>query len=264
MHPPDDPNAFDRLARLVALLRGPGGCPWDRAQSLESMKPHLIEEAHEAADAIDRGDLADLTEELGDLLFLVLFLGHLTGEKTGLRGEDLARGVTAKMISRHPHVFEDAEATTPGDVLVHWEKSKSRERRDAGRSVLDGLPLTLPALQRAHRLQERAAGLGFDWPAAAPVMEKLREELGELEAEVAAGDGERVRDEIGDLIFSVVNLARKLGVNAEDALRGTSEKFRSRFARVEDGIRASAHPLTLEEMDALWDQAKAEESSRRK
>jgi len=225
------------------------------------MKPHLIEEAHEAADAIARREDAGLAEELGDLLFLVLFLTRLLGERTGISAADLARGVTGKMIARHPHVFEGASAETPADVLVHWEASKSRERMASGKSVLDGLPLTLPALQRAARLQERAAGLGFDWPEAAPVLVKIREEVTELAAEMDAGDASRTRAEIGDLLFSVVNLARKLGVSAEDALRDASEKFRRRFATVEAGIRDAGHPLTLVEMDRLWDEAKRAEPS---
>lgn len=253
---PDDPHPFDRLVGIMAVLRGDPGCPWDRAQSEETMKPHLVEEAYEAVEAIEARDPRALREELGDLLFLIVFLARLAEERGEFTARELAAGAAEKMIRRHPHVFRDAAAGHPRDVVRHWERVKRAERPGAGESVLDGLPRALPELQRAQRMQERASGLGFDWGSAEPVLEKIAEELAELAEARAGGDPARVAEETGDLLFSCVNLARQLEVNAEEALRGACARFRRRFVRVEEALRAAGGQLTLEEMDRVWEAAK--------
>lgn len=272
--PPDDPNPFDRLARIMALLRSDLGCPWDRAQDHESMKAHLIEETYEAVEAIESGDPGALREELGDVLFLVFFLAQLSREKGDFDVHQVAEGAAAKMVRRHPHVFRDAQAETPADVLVHWEESKSRERGEAEGSVLDGLPHALPALQRAQRVQDRASGLGFDWADPDPVLEKIEEEVRELRQalgrrgdvrdarEEAAPGGpqrDRVEEELGDLLFAAVNLARLLGLNAEETLRAAVAKFARRFRAVERARAAAGGKMTLEEMDRVWEEEKRKE-----
>lgn len=277
-----DPAALDpcdrdqppmaRLLALMARLRTPGtGCPWDLEQDFPTIAPHTIEEAYEVADAIARGDYAELKDELGDLLFQVVFYAQMARERGLYDFDAIAATLTDKMIRRHPHVFATAERPADGDgMTLRWEDGKARERaRKAaaeGRpaSLMDGVILALPALTRAVKLQKRAARVGFDWTEAAPILDKIEEEIGELRAEMEAGTPapDRLEDELGDLLFAVANLARRLMVDPEGALRRTNAKFERRFRAIEDGLRAAgrtADEASLEEMEALWQQAKAAE-----
>ena len=262
---------IDDLIAVMAKLRDPeGGCPWDIEQTFETIAPYTIEEAYEVADAIGHGDMDQLEDELGDLLFQVVFYAQMSDEQGGFRFDDVARRIATKMRERHPHVFGEADERTSAGQTVAWETRKAEEREaraaKTGRrpSVLDGVALALPALMRAQKLQKRAAREGFDWPDLGPVVAKIREELGELEAEIALGASEdRLRDEAGDLIFACVNLARHLGVDAEVALRGTNEKFERRFRAVEDRLAERGKTPAdsdLDEMDALWNEAKRSEA----
>ena len=265
-----DKRPIDDLLYVMAQLRDPdNGCPWDREQTFETIAPYTIEEAYEVADAIDQGDRTQLEDELGDLLFQVVFYAQMSRETGGFDFEDVARRIATKMRDRHPHVFGDAEERSSAAQSVAWETHKAQERdrraQTSGQppSALDGVARALPALMRAQKLQKRAAREGFDWPDLGPVLAKIREELGELEAEIAADAPEaRLRDEAGDLLFACVNLARHLGVDAEIALRGTNDKFERRFRSVEQGLEAKGKTLSesdLAEMDALWDEAKTAE-----
>lgn len=267
----DDLAATDlaRLVRLVARLRAPDGCPWDREQTLSSVRAYLLEEAHEAAAAIDRGEPEALCAELGDLLFQAAFVGRLAEEGGAFGLADAIERARAKMIARHPHVFGGEELATAEQVRAAWERRKLREEGNGRASLLDGaVAATLPALLAAYRVTQKAAGVGFDWPDAAAVLDKLDEEVAELRAELAGGppEGERLERigaELGDLLFTVANLARKLEIDPEAALAGTLLKFRRRFAHVERELAARGRPLgeaTLAEMDALWGEAKAREA----
>jgi nucleoside triphosphate diphosphatase len=262
------PTDLDRLLALVERLRAPDGCPWDREQTLPDLRAYLLEEAHETAAAIDERDFDALCGELGDLLFQVAFLTRLAVEAGGFApGEPLAR-VTAKMIARHPHVFGGEELADANAVRASWERRKLREEVAGRRSLLDGAAATtLPALVAAYRLTQKAAGVGFDWPDAGDVLAKVEEEVDELRNELTAdAQGERLRDEIGDLLFAVANLARHLDVDPEGALAGTNLKFRRRFVHVEAGLAARGRRLgeaTLAEMDALWEEAKRDEANER-
>ena len=255
-------KSIDQLLEIMARLRDPkGGCPWDREQSFATIAPYTIEEAYEVADAISRGDTAALKDELGDLLFQVVFHARMAEESGAFAFDDVVNTISNKMLRRHPHVFGEAHVSDAEAQTVAWEVHKARERE--GRATLDGIALALPALLRAIKLQNRAARVGFDWPNLVPVMDKLREELAEIEHEIATGGGpDRLEDELGDLLFVVANVARHLGIDPEAALRRTNAKFERRFRRIEEllaqkGITPSSS--TLEEMDALWDQAKDEE-----
>jgi len=260
---PTDPVA--RLLVIMERLRDPQrGCPWDREQSFHSIAHYTLEEAYEVADSIERGDLGELRDELGDLLFQVVFYAQMAREQGAFDFQQVAEGICAKMIRRHPHVFGDAVVADVEAQRKAWETLKSGERQaKAGEqppSRLDGVALALPALVRAHKLQRRAAEVGFDWPDAKRVLAKVREETAELAVEIAAAAGqERLEGEIGDLLFSVVNLARHLGVDAEAALRGANAKFERRFKGVEAGLRArgkTPEQSDLAEMDALWEAMK--------
>ncbi|MCX7718904.1 MAG: nucleoside triphosphate pyrophosphohydrolase [Candidatus Sumerlaeaceae bacterium] len=267
-------DPFRRLLRIMERLQEPGGCPWDLEQTHESLKPYMIEEAYEALDAIDRGDYEDLKEELGDVLLQVLFHSVLAARFGRFHVDDVLRTSAAKMIRRHPHVFGEVEARTAAEVLANWERLKQHER--AGKasagdgngegaqppSVLAGVPSNLPALLRAQRMQEKAARVGFDWENPLQVLDKVEEELRELRAALEAGDKAHSREEFGDLMFSLVNLARFLDIDAENAVRETAEKFRARFAHIERRAHEQGRKLdtlTLAEMDALWDEAKSAE-----
>lgn len=254
-----------RLLDVMARLRDPvDGCPWDLAQTSASIAPYAIEEAYEVVDAIERGDMADLRDELGDLLLQVVFHARMAQESGAFDFADVAQAIVDKMERRHPHVFAAATDDPPaGD----WEALKAQERAAKGAGlagVLDDVPAGLPALTRAAKLTRRAARVGFDWPDLAQVMAKLREETAELQAEIDAGDMEAARAELGDLLFVCANLARKLDVDPEAALRDTNAKFVRRFAHVEAALAAegrSPDRSTLAEMDRLWDAAKALEKT---
>ncbi len=255
---------IDRLLEVMRRLRDPeGGCPWDLEQTFETIAPYTLEEAYEVADAIARGDREALREELGDLLLQVVYHARMAAERGWFDFDDVARTVADKMIRRHPHVFGDARVDSAEAQVRAWEEHKARERAATGReSVLDGLPLALPALVRALKLQQRAARVGFDWPDAREVLDKIEEEIRELRAELARGDRDRLEDEIGDLLFSVANLARKLDLDPEGALRRANAKFERRFRTLERLARARGldlHALDLAGLERLWQEAKAEE-----
>jgi ATP diphosphatase len=266
---PSHPDPVARLRAIMAALRDPEtGCPWDREQSFATIAPYTIEEAYEVADAIERGAMEDLADELGDLLLQVVYHAQLAEEAGHFRFEDVGEAVCAKMIRRHPHVFGDQrDGRDAAGQTRAWEAVKAAERagRAARTSALDGVTLGLPALTRALKLQARAARVGFDWPDVSGVTDKIVEEARELAAEcdaVGAGDPARLAEEYGDLLFVMVNLGRWLGVDPEAALRATNAKFERRFRAVEQGLAAQGRPpqdATLAEMDALWDAAKAAE-----
>ncbi|MBZ9847835.1 nucleoside triphosphate pyrophosphohydrolase [Mesorhizobium sp. CA14] len=266
---------ISRLIEIMAALRAPKtGCPWDIEQNFSTIAPYTIEEAYEVADAIARGDLDDLREELGDLLLQVVYHAQMAEEIGEFAFGDVVEAITTKMIRRHPHVFGDEKARSAGMAKGMWEKIKAAEKaekRDAriargldpedhGKGYLDSVPVGLPALTRALKLQEKAARVGFDWSEAAPILDKIEEEIGELREALATGDAAPIRDEFGDMLFAVVNLGRHLKLDSEAALSGTNEKFRSRFHYVEQALAASGSSLekaTLDEMEALWQQAKS-------
>jgi tetrapyrrole methylase family protein/MazG family protein len=255
-------RSFDQLVQLMTTLRGPDGCPWDRKQTLASLKPFIIEESYEVVDAIDRDDRAALAEELGDFLLQAVFVAELTREEGSFDVYDSITAIHDKLVRRHPHVFGDVEASDAEQVLVNWEKLKNEERKAENKSVLAGVPQSLPALLRASRLTEKAARVGFDWRRTEDVFEKLEEEIAEVREAIANGDEKATHDEIGDLLFTIANIARKLGVNAEEALQSTNRKFTRRFESMESKVRGDGRnldQLTLEQMDALWDEAKAAE-----
>lgn len=270
-----DGHTFTRLVEVMQTLLGPGGCPWDREQSLESLRPYLVEETFEVLDALESGTPADHCEELGDLLFQVVFQSEIRRAESAFTVDDVVRSIVDKLVRRHPHIFGTAKADTSEAVLVRWDEIKAEERRAkaiargqdpkaaARRSALDGVPLSMPGLARAQALTARAARVGFDWPDADGPRAKVTEELGELDDAVASGDRDAVERELGDLLFAAVNLARKLDVDADAALRGSVRRFRDRFRYVEAGLEergSSTANATLEEMDALWDEAKTRES----
>ncbi|MBM3535929.1 MAG: nucleoside triphosphate pyrophosphohydrolase [Alphaproteobacteria bacterium] len=259
---------IDRLIEIMARLRTPeGGCPWDLEQTFASIAPYTIEEAYEVADAIARGNLADLKEELGDLLLQVVFHARMAEERQAFAFDDVAKAIADKMIRRHPHVFGAAPERDATAQTVSWEAAKAAERSEkASRgpaSALDGVALALPALMRADKLQRRAARVGFDWPEARQVLDKIDEEIGELRRELDAGARkDAAEDEVGDLLFALANLARHLGVDPEAALRRGNRKFERRFRAIEAALAARGRRpegATLEEMEALWQQAKDEE-----
>jgi tetrapyrrole methylase family protein/MazG family protein/ATP diphosphatase len=256
---------IDRLLAIMARLRDPAdGCPWDLEQTFATVAPYTVEEAYEVADAIERGDLTDLRDELGDLLLQVVFHARMAEERGAFAFDDVVRAINDKMIRRHPHVFADETYASLAHQKQGWETLKAAERYGKGRaaSLLDDVPVGLPALTRAVKLSSRAATVGFVWPTVHEVVAKLDEEVDELKAEIAAGDLEKARQEMGDVLFVVANLARTLEVDPEDALRFTNAKFARRFQYIE--ARLAERGLTpdqsdLEEMDALWDEAKAAE-----
>ena len=260
-----DPRAIERLLAIMARLRDPkDGCPWDREQDFSTIAPYTIEESYEVADAISRGDMAALKDELGDLLFQVVFHARMAEERGDFAFGDVVTAISDKMLRRHPHVFGEADVANAAAQTVAWEAHKAKERETKG--TLDGVALALPALLRAIKLQNRAARVGFDWPNLVPVLDKLREELVEIEHEITqGGQPDRLEDEVGDFLFVVANVARHLGIDPEAALRRTNGKFERRFKRIEELLAAEGKTpseSTLEEMDALWDQAKAEEKAK--
>ena len=263
-----EPSELSRLLDIMARLRDPRtGCPWDREQSFATIAPYTVEEAYEVAEAAERGDVAALREELGDLLLQVVFHARMAEEARLFAFDDVARAIADKMVRRHPHVFGTATVDSAAAQTVAWEDHKAEERRakaaGAPPSALDGVGLGLPALTRAVKLQRRAARVGFDWPAVAPVFDKIDEEIGELRHEMENGsDPARISDEIGDLLFAVVNLARRLDTDPEQALRGACRKFERRFRYVEEAIAAkglSPENAGLNAMETAWQEAKARE-----
>ncbi len=251
-----------QLLATTARLRAPDGCPWDRAQTTASMAPHLLEEAFEAADALRRGDVAAAHEELGDMLVNVAMVAQIASEHAAFTLDGVAAAAAAKLERRHPHVFGAQRAGAVEHAQQRWEHEKSREREAAGggaRSVLAGVPLALPALLRAFRIGEKAARAGFDWPDRAGPRAKVDEELAELDAAIVSGDRGQVAAELGDVLFSLCNLARHLGVEPEIALAGTTAKFQRRFTAVEQAMGHRLEGRSLAELDAAWERAKADE-----
>jgi len=250
-----------RLLDIMAALRDPAtGCPWDRVQDFATIAPYTIEEAYEVADAIARRDFSALPDELGDLLFQVVYHARMAEEAGQFDFADIARAISDKMIRRHPHVFADAAVRSATAQTMAWEAQKQAERTaKSEHTVLAGVPVILPALTRAHKLTARAARVGFDWPDAAAVLDKLDEEISELRAELPDADPARLTDELGDMLFVLANLARKLGLDGETCLRHANEKFTRRFNAVEDRVAAEGKTLsesTLDEMEAHWQAVK--------
>ena len=266
---------ISRLIEIMAALRDRDtGCPWDIEQDFSTIAPYTIEEAYEVADAIARNDLNDLRDELGDLLLQVVYHAQMAEEVREFAFGDVVQAITEKMIRRHPHVFGDEKARSAGMAKGMWEKIKAEEKalkreariargrdpEDHGKGFLDGVPVALPALTRALKLQEKAARVGFDWTDAGPILDKIEEEIGELREAVSKRDAASMKDEFGDVLFALVNLGRHLKIDSEGALSGTNQKFRSRFHHVESALNASGRTLdasTLDEMEALWQRAKS-------
>ncbi|SIQ77502.1 ATP diphosphatase [Rhizobium sp. RU35A] len=262
-----------RLLDLMAALRHPHtGCPWDVEQTFETIKPYTIEEAYEVADAIERNDLDDLKDELGDLLFQVVFHAQMASEAGAFSFGDVVEAVMTKMIRRHPHVFARSDAATPEAVKVQWDEIKSAEKReraerrarrgiteDVKAGFLGSVQRSQPALTEALKLQERAAKVGFDWSEAEPILDKIEEEIEELRAALKSGAPDKVKDELGDLIFALVNIGRHVKADPEQSLRGTNTKFRRRFSHIETSLQAmnvSLEDASLEQMEGLWQAAK--------
>lgn len=258
------PNT-QKLLEIMAKLRDPnGGCPWDLEQDFATIAPYTIEEAYEVADAIGKGDKAALREELGDLLLQVVFHAQMAKEENSFTFEDVAQAINDKMVRRHPHVFAGADIKTAEAQTKNWEDIKAAERgkKSKDTSALADVPVALPALLRAQKLQSRASRVGFDWPDVVGVIEKIEEELDETKEALASGDNEKIAEEIGDLLFAVVNLARFMNQDAESALRGTNDKFTRRFHHVEAMAKAQGREMktmNLEELEALWQDAKKKE-----
>ncbi len=263
--------SIDRLLEIMARLRDPdNGCPWDQRQTYATIVPYTLEEAYEVADAIERGAMDELRDELGDLLFQVVFYSRIAEEEQRFDFSDVVHGICDKMERRHPHVFDDASYDDEQQLHAAWEKKKAEER--AGRtgesekhSQMDGIARALPALVRAEKLQKRAARVGFDWPSAQGAYDKIREELDEVSEEMQAGDDERLQDELGDLMFAMVNLVRLSGMDAEQALRAANDKFERRFRAMETTLHDSGHAdlgkLDLQALDAAWEAVKRNEKT---
>jgi tetrapyrrole methylase family protein/MazG family protein len=251
-------TSFESFAEIVAHLRAPNGCPWDREQTHESLRKHLLEEAYETITAIDSGDFADMREEFGDLLLQIVLQSQIANEEEQFNVNQVIHGIHSKIVRRHPHVFGDVEVAGVSGVLANWEKLKEQERKDKKqqKGLLDGVPIAIPALEQAQEYQDRAARVGFDWPEIDGVLDKVKEEIDEIKN--TETDFE-LASEIGDLFFALVNLARWKHVDAESALRGTNQKFKKRFAHVEQGAKKQERnlsELSLQEMDTLWNEAK--------
>jgi len=256
-------NKFAELVRIMAQLRAPGGCPWDRKQSFDSIKPYLLEETYEVMDAVDSRDWPGLAEELGDLLLQPVFFAEMAREEGLFTVADSLDAINEKLIRRHPHIFADALAETPEDVKTRWDKIKQQEKKERGlepaASMLDGVPRSLPALAEADKIGRQVAKVGFEWPDVAGVLAKLQEEAAELAAAHAAEEPAHIEHEIGDLLFNVVNLARYLKVDPEQALRKTNARFRKRFAHIEARVSEAGSTLDgtpLDRMEELWQEAK--------
>jgi tetrapyrrole methylase family protein/MazG family protein len=249
---------FQKLLNIMEKLRGDGGCPWDKEQTRESLKPFILEEAYELIEAIESGDPEKMKEELGDLLFQIIFQCQVAKERKEFEISDVIEKITKKMITRHPHVFGEAEYRTSAEVIVQWEEQKKLEGKTR-ESILEGVPEALPSLLRAHRLQNRAASVGFDWDKVDDALKKLDEEVKEFKKALETKEKNEIGEELGDILFMLVNVSRFIGVNPEDALRKTIAKFISRFRYIEmkaadNGRKVS--DMTLSEMDKLWEEAK--------
>ena len=252
-----------KLVGLMQRLLAPDGCPWDREQTLATLVPYLVEETYEVVDALASGSVADHREELGDLLLQVIFQSELRHAEGAFGIDDVARGIVAKLVRRHPHVFGEVKAQNADQALASWAKLKAQEKAKQGKKgALDGIPKSAPALLRASRAGEKAGAVGFDWPDATGPRKKVDEELGELDRALASGDKNAVESELGDVFFALVNLARKLGLDAESALRAATDRFGRRFAHVEETLAAQGRAVrdaSPEEQDRLWEAAKAQE-----
>jgi tetrapyrrole methylase family protein / MazG family protein len=251
-------TSFESFVEVTAHLRAPNGCPWDREQTHESLRKHVLEESYEAIAAIDSGNFVDMREEFGDLLLQVVLQSQIANEEGQFNVNQVVQGIYSKIVRRHPHVFGDVEVADVDGVLANWEKLKEKERSEKKeeKGFLDGVPLALPALSQAQEYQDRAARVGFDWPEIEGVLEKIAEEVEEVKR---ATNAEELADEIGDLLFALVNLARWKKVDAESALRGTNMKFKKRFGYVEQGAKKQGRDLSalsLDEMESLWQEAK--------
>ena len=245
----------------MAKLRGPEGCPWDREQTMSSLRPFILEEAYELIEAIDEGQTQSVREELGDLLLEVVFVNQIAEEDERFTMSDVVRGIHDKLVRRHPHVFESERAESADHALAHWDDIKSKEKPER-RSLLDGVPRAMPALTRASKLSKRAAKAGFDWSSVVEVRDKVNEELGELSQAIDSGDQTAVREEIGDLLFAIVNLARHCDLDAEIALEEANRKFSERFRFLETRLKSLGRSVAeskLEELEALWREAKLKE-----
>ena len=252
-------TGFEKLCEIVAQLRAPGGCPWDREQTHESLLPQLIEEAYEVTAAVRAKDTANFREELGDLLLHVVMHAEIARESGQFQIDDILNEVTDKLVRRHPHVFAKSDARDSGAVLRQWEAIKREEKRKTHTHYLDGLPAALPALMRAQKAQAKAARVNFDWTELGNVIAKIDEELGETKAAIASQDRASIEDEIGDLLFAVVNLARKCKLDAESTLQSATDKFVERFNRLEDELHTQGKQLGevgLEELDKIWNKIK--------
>ncbi len=251
---------FDRLVDIMSRLRSEDGCPWDRDQTRESLKPYLIEETYETLEAINSGDESHIKEELGDLLLQIVFHAQLAKESNSFDIHQVCEGICEKLVYRHPHVFGEVNAESPTQALANWERKKKAEKRNSSRrSALDGVPKTMPGLLRAMRLQSKAASAGFDWERTGEVLNKVDEELKELREACKKGDRDHVEEELGDLLFSLVNVSRWLKVNPEEALAKTTRKFTERFGYIEKQAAESGKTLdemTLPEMEKLWNEGK--------
>lgn len=255
----EDLTGMERLRAIVARLRGPGGCPWDIEQTHETLRPLLVEECYELIDAIERSDDANMREELGDVLLHVVMHSQIAGERGAFTLDGVAETVCEKMIRRHPHVFGDSTADDVPQVLGQWERIKREEKGAKAEGRLDGIAAALPALLKAQTVQKKAARAGFDWPDVEPVYAKIEEETGEIREAVAVGGKAEIEAEVGDLLFSVVNLARKLGVDAETALAGSTKRFVERFRKIEGVLEREGRRVEdagLDELDRIWEQSK--------
>jgi MazG family protein len=257
-------NQLERLLEIMRRLRGPGGCPWDQKQSSDSIKMYAIEEAYEVVEAIESGSVSALEEELGDLLLQVVFHAQMQSEAGRFDFEDVARGISEKLVRRHPHVFGNKAVSGSDEVLTNWDAITRQEKAAKGEaaevaSILEGVPRALPALQRAHEVQKRAARSGFDWAAAEDVLAKLEEEIVEVREAIESGDQDALKEELGDLLFSGVNVCRFLGFNAEDLLRANVKKFERRFRSLEERVRvekAELSELSIDLLEAHWQAVK--------
>lgn len=263
-------SGFDRLVKLMAVLRGGDGCAWDKLQTLKSLQPYVLEEACELIDAMEDGDSEKLKEELGDLIFETVFVAQVCSEEFRFDMCDVIDTINEKMVRRHPHIFGETSAGTPSEVLKQWHEIKAEEKKkkeESEASVLDRIPSHLPALHKAQKVQRKVARVGFDWTDASDVLNKVEEEFRELRASIQSGKKEAVEEELGDLLFAMVNVARFMGVDAESALRSAVKKFCRRFREIEANLTQEGVPLekyALEEMDAEWDRIKLREKEKRR